>query len=254
MKADRLAALFSEMQSASEGITYFAVNLTADENCQILVGSKSAASGVTESEPCRELRSACQVKGQVLLDLWVSTKMKGVAVNTLEHLRIFVCIGGNAIIEESLAREYFPQIFEKKVIVPTGLASSATVENVHPSELKRSPTPKKRMAILKRDEYRCRVCGRSPNDSVDIQLRLHHFIPWAKGGLTNERNLMTLWHTCHDGLDPHFEPQLSNIFRETFDGFNEFAEGLKDATKRHHEAVLRYRDVVRQRPNHESEE
>lgn len=64
------------------------------------------------------------------------------------------------------------------------------------------------MAVLCRDNRRCRVCGRRPDDDVDIVLEVHHIRPWAKGGATEMSNLITLCHTCHAGLDPHFDRGL----------------------------------------------
>jgi hypothetical protein len=67
------------------------------------------------------------------------------------------------------------------------------------------------MRILQRDGYQCRVCGRSPNDHVDLELHVHHVRPWAVGGGTQDSNLITLCHTCHNGLDPHFEFSLYSL-------------------------------------------
>jgi 5-methylcytosine-specific restriction endonuclease McrA len=38
------------------------------------------------------------------------------------------------------------------------------------------------MRILKRDRRRCRVCGRSPDDFVDVTLHVHHIVPWSRSG------------------------------------------------------------------------
>jgi predicted restriction endonuclease len=67
------------------------------------------------------------------------------------------------------------------------------------------------MIVLKRDGYRCKICGRSPKDYVDIELHVHHIIPWGDGAITDLDNLITLCKTCHDGLDPHRELTLFSL-------------------------------------------
>ncbi|MFP6771619.1 MAG: HNH endonuclease [Alphaproteobacteria bacterium] len=67
------------------------------------------------------------------------------------------------------------------------------------------------MRILERDDYRCCICGRRASDHVDIELHVHHIRPWGIGGLTVEKNLITLCHTCHNGLVPHHKPALFRI-------------------------------------------
>ncbi len=145
---------------------------------------------------------------------------------------------------DSLTKEYFPYILEERIVVPTGAIGTRQIELVDKQALKQAPTPKQRMKILKRDEYRCRICGRRPEDNVDIHLHVHHFRPWAKGGLTEESNLITLCHTCHNGLDPHYEFSLLNIFPEAFQPFNEFVSKLDSFDCEYHSGVQNYRNIV----------
>jgi hypothetical protein len=121
------------------------------------------------------------------------------------------------------------------------------IDEVSPATLKHAPTPKLRMEILKRDNYKCRICGRSPNANVDIELHIHHYRPWSLGGLTEETNLITLCHTCHKGLDPHYDISLVNIFQEAFNPFRNFLDKLErgEIDGEYHAGVQRYRDFVK---------
>ncbi len=67
-----------------------------------------------------------------------------------------------------------------------------------------------RMEVLKRDGFRCCVCGRRASDHVDLELAVHHVIPVEHDGAI-EPNLMTLCTTCHKGLDPHYEVLLREL-------------------------------------------
>jgi len=54
-----------------------------------------------------------------------------------------------------------------------------------------------RYDILKRDNYKCQICGRTQADGV--KLHVDHIIPIAKGGKTVPENLQTLCQDCNLG-------------------------------------------------------
>ena len=54
-----------------------------------------------------------------------------------------------------------------------------------------------RFSILKRDNYRCRLCGFSAQDGVKLQV--DHIRPKAKGGSSFVWNLWTLCEPCNNG-------------------------------------------------------
>jgi hypothetical protein len=53
-----------------------------------------------------------------------------------------------------------------------------------------------RMKILKRDNFRCKLCG---SDSTKSKIQVDHVVPVALGGITEERNLQTLCDECNMG-------------------------------------------------------
>lgn len=58
-------------------------------------------------------------------------------------------------------------------------------------------TPKQRFIVLKRDNYRCQLCGTTAQDGV--RLEIDHKIPRAKGGGNELSNLWTLCWDCNRG-------------------------------------------------------
>lgn len=58
-------------------------------------------------------------------------------------------------------------------------------------------SPRLRFLILKRDNYRCQICGRNAQDG--IKLEIDHKLAWAKGGTDEESNLWTLCEECNRG-------------------------------------------------------
>jgi hypothetical protein len=56
-----------------------------------------------------------------------------------------------------------------------------------------------RYAVLKRDRFRCVLCGASPATDPACELELDHIRPYSKGGQTVLANLRTLCRRCNQG-------------------------------------------------------
>lgn len=61
-----------------------------------------------------------------------------------------------------------------------------------------------RYDILKRDGFRCTICGRSQDDGV--KLHVDHIKPVSKGGRTTPSNLRTLCEDCNQGKKAKYDP------------------------------------------------
>ncbi len=142
---------------------------------------------------------------------WRNIEERCVVVDDLDDFEIFYLSGGHAVIEQSVAQAAIKPWLEPNLCARDGAAGFVAIESLPKKATSRAPTPRTRMDILKRDDFRCKICGRRATDYVDIELHVHHIRPWGKGGLTLENNLITLCHTCHKGLDPHFEPRLYRV-------------------------------------------
>lgn len=59
-----------------------------------------------------------------------------------------------------------------------------------------------RFKVFRRDNYNCRICGRSSTDGVT--LHIDHIIPIAKGGTSELDNLQTLCKDCNQGKGTKF--------------------------------------------------
>ena len=65
-----------------------------------------------------------------------------------------------------------------------------------------------RYDIMKRDNFRCVLCGRAANEGV--KLHVDHIVPVAKGGLTVPENLRTLCDQCNLGKSDKYDPHGAN--------------------------------------------
>ena len=137
-----------------------------------------------------------------------------------------------------------PWELEDRHLVQQGAAGWTSAKAVPPTAFKKAPTPKLRMSVLKRDRYRCVVCGRSPDNHTDVELHVHHIRPFGQRGLTTEPNLLTLCHTCHKGLDPHYSWDLYR-FVERSDTQRQLSRTAEADRVGYIASVGRYRDAIR---------
>jgi 5-methylcytosine-specific restriction endonuclease McrA len=56
-----------------------------------------------------------------------------------------------------------------------------------------------RFAILKRDQYRCQICGVAASDGLHVRLHVDHILAKALGGSDDPRNLQTTCNDCNWG-------------------------------------------------------
>lgn len=64
-------------------------------------------------------------------------------------------------------------------------------------------TPSLRYDIMRRDQFRCAICGRSAAEGV--KLHVDHIIPVSKGGKTIPSNLRTLCADCNLGKSDKYD-------------------------------------------------
>jgi 5-methylcytosine-specific restriction endonuclease McrA len=85
------------------------------------------------------------------------------------------------------------QVTNKQEVIKDIMTSKKAV-------IKKRDVPLKiRLKLLKRDYYRCVICGKSPSINRGVVLHVDHIIPYAKGGKTTQENLRTLCSECNLG-------------------------------------------------------
>lgn len=62
---------------------------------------------------------------------------------------------------------------------------------------RRGVTPKTRFRIMRRDGFKCCLCGRGAKDGVELQV--DHKIAFSRGGSDKDGNLWTLCQPCNSG-------------------------------------------------------
>ena len=218
---------------------YYSFTLTADEQGRVVQTVYSHWTGWADGEPRRELRAASLVKPEAMARTWTQLRMPYLIVNTEEQFAsYFGWLGGHALVSRELAERFCPEILgASECVKEAPLGGFVDVDTLPHDAMRRVPTPKLRMSIFKRDQYRCKVCGRRPEDHVDLELHVHHIRQWAHGGLTQDWNLITLCSTCHRGLDPHEEPRLWTFIDQPL------VASVDDHRRKHLSGLDRFRQV-----------
>lgn len=75
-------------------------------------------------------------------------------------------------------------------------------------EERRKMTASLRYDVLKKDDFRCVLCGRSADD--DVKLHVDHILLVSKGGKTEVTNLRTLCEYCNFGKSNKYDPYGRN--------------------------------------------
>lgn len=230
-----------ELDTIVDDALYYAFTLVASDDGVVQWQTQTNWVG-PGSKPMWEFRAASLVKPATMRSLWKAIGQPSIVVNTERALLFFMRAGGNAVIVERLFVEWFGKMLEPKECVPSrfgeGIRSLATTTK---AEVQHAPSSKVRMEVLKRDAFRCRSCGQRPSEDVNVVLHVHHVRPFGLGGLTEMHNLLTVCHTCHTGLDPHFEGQLLGMVPDGLVAPEFAVDTERDALA---DGVRRYREVV----------
>lgn len=72
-------------------------------------------------------------------------------------------------------------------------------KKVETKRTNRTANLRQRFRVMKRDGFKCILCGASPANNPGIELHIDHIIPWSHGGETVEENLRTLCSNCNLG-------------------------------------------------------
>lgn len=103
------------------------------------------------------------------------------------------------------ALEAFVASFENQPDVPVQDAPniSSAPHGVTPilpvHKTSRNVSWRMRFLVMRRDDFKCRIDGRSPATHPGIILEVDHIKPWSEGGETVMENLQTLCQECNGG-------------------------------------------------------
>lgn len=208
-----MSSILERVQSLLDAVpddtkNYYALTILLSDNGKPQFTCFTGWVGDTDDNPRREIRKASLVHPDRMLAAWKLMEEPGMVISAPDDFALFFAYGGHAVVEKQLAEAVVPEWLVPFVSVHEGEWGYVHPNVLPESAMQRAPTPKLRMSIIKRDDFKCRICGRSPKDYGDLELHVHHVRPWSAGGVTEERNLITLCHTCHNGLAPHYEHAL----------------------------------------------
>lgn len=82
---------------------------------------------------------------------------------------------------------------------PLAKRPKSSQEPINKHRTKRAVNDRLRFRIMRRDNFKCQDCGRSPAIDPKIILHVDHIKPWSKGGETTFENLRTLCSNCNIG-------------------------------------------------------
>lgn len=157
-----------------------------------------------------EIRKASKVKCRNIKAHFNNLNIPLSVIHDRAELYSFFKIGGHAIVCETLMSKHWQYILDSKIVVDRDGTNYIELESIEPKFKQRFAKGELRMQIFNRDNYRCKICGSSENDSVHVRLEVHHIKPWSEGGLTFSDNLIALCSSCHLGASQINRDMLYN--------------------------------------------
>lgn len=197
-----------------EAANYYVFSLSADQNGKVTLDSQTTWTGWADDAHRVELRQPMLIKPNWFANFWIDCQTPFHVVNSADDYAKWYLFGGHALMENNIACKFLASHFAEDACVRTGDKGLTSLNSLPDTVFRPVPTPKLRMLVLKRDDYRCKVCGRRPERHIDIELHVHHVRPYGQQGPTHEDNLIALCNTCHRGLDPHCELSLYSLLGE----------------------------------------
>ena len=85
---------------------------------------------------------------------------------------------------------------------------AASKRPAHSREEQRQVPLGLRYQVLRRDQFRCVLCGRSPATTIGCDLHVDHIVPFSRGGKTLLENLQSLCSVCNLGKGSKSEQRL----------------------------------------------
>jgi hypothetical protein len=101
--------------------------------------------------------------------------------------------GGDIATEERA----FPPPTKEDGTIHSGSSPNSALVVIHRTG--RKPSDKLRFKVLKRDNFTCRSCGRSPATELGVILEADHVLAYTRGGETVYENLQALCDKCNRG-------------------------------------------------------
>lgn len=231
MESKKIQEILNEMRQFEEVRNYYAFTFTANDAGGIIFSAQTQWQGWGDDQCKSEIRVPSLVKPDAMVKGWQLARQPYLVVNKDEHYFIYNILGGNALVDAEVVQRVDPRLLTPEICVRSGDFGFISIKSLPKQAFNHAPTPKHRMRILKRDGFRCRICGRKPADYTDIELHVHHIRPFVEGGLTEDGNLITLCHTCHKGLEPHGDINIFDI------------SSLETESMNFLQNVIRYRDT-----------
>jgi hypothetical protein len=206
--ASRFDGIYWEMQERRLGDNaYFLLVLHKEPEHRETWSVYSCFRAFSSRNKAWEVRSIDEVSGANFRRLWAAEQGRWLTVHSGAELAIFLAVGGLALLRPDIVERHLPGLMGKWECAADRKAGDLTSDGflVIRDHSKKYPASarlakgKLRMIVLSRDEYRCVICGAAAQDSVHVQLEVHHIIPFNAHGPTVEENLATLCKACHVG-------------------------------------------------------
>lgn len=159
-------------------------------------GSLRAAHEEANLTPARFMKATDQELFRIIIELWTITLEKLGRRPFRHELKTYgFQVSGDTVIRRFGSWNKALSAAAKATTEETGEALEEVPQaDADERTPRRSLSVRKRFFVLKRDEYKCRLCGQS-----GVPLEVDHIVPANRGGSDQLDNLQTLCFACNRG-------------------------------------------------------
>lgn len=220
---------------------WYALTRLGTADGQLCFDAQTGWTGFSDKRPFREQRAPRFVNPDKWRSLMLEIHELPITVSDTTSLLAWMVLGGEGLVESAIAQKHFAErLAPDECGRIAGKAGWISTKKMLASALQHAPSPKTRAKVILRDNRRCRMCGRTPEEDPHAFLEAHHGVPWGdrQSGLTVEENLFTVCTTCHKGFSGGLERQFLHSI-----GVNEYADAERER-ERYFDGVGHYRRLM----------
>lgn len=190
------------LKNPLKGSNYYLISIR-NESKDSIIGIFSSWIGFADEKANLEIRQIDRILPEDVQRDFKLLNKDLLIINSKEELTSLLKFGGYAIIDKELLEKHLKEISEPITCSSSIDKGFVQYDSLPIKNKARFARDKFRAEIIVRDNYQCRICGASPDDSVHVRLEVHHIKPWEEGGLTLKENLITLCNACHSGASQY---------------------------------------------------
>jgi hypothetical protein len=136
------------MTVLDEGLEYYLITLTADDDAKSIISTQTEWIGYADEARRVEVRQPSLVRPGWFLEMCAKLGWSCLVVKNDDQWPLFWLLGGHALVEEGVAQRALPTTFSRDECVRTGELGFTSIASLPEGARNRAPKPRLRMTVF----------------------------------------------------------------------------------------------------------